>query len=87
MSRGDAPAVLSFATLAQQRYTVRHSCTCQLKHDGQGSERFNRRFPPPPQQRGFDYLIVGAGFAGSVLAERLARELGQRVLIVEKRGT
>jgi UDP-galactopyranose mutase len=38
-----------------------------------------------PGQRGFDYLIVGAGFAGSVLAERLAREHGQRVLIVEKR--
>jgi UDP-galactopyranose mutase len=37
-----------------------------------------------PGQRGFDYLIVGAGFAGSVLAERLANE-GQRVLIVEKR--
>jgi UDP-galactopyranose mutase len=34
---------------------------------------------------GFDYLIVGAGFAGSVLAERLARELDRRVLLVEKR--
>ena len=33
----------------------------------------------------FDYLIVGAGFAGSVLAERLARGLGRRVLVVEKR--
>ncbi|MEO7336860.1 MAG: NAD(P)-binding protein, partial [Caldimonas sp.] len=38
-----------------------------------------------PGQSGFDYLIVGAGFAGSVLADRLARELGQRVLIVDKR--
>ena len=37
-----------------------------------------------PGQRGFDYLIVGAGFAGSVLAERLAGQ-GQRVVIVEKR--
>lgn len=36
-------------------------------------------------QRGFDYLIVGAGFAGSVLAERLASQLGLRVLIVDKR--
>ncbi|HMC15279.1 MAG TPA: UDP-galactopyranose mutase [Albitalea sp.] len=35
---------------------------------------------------GFDYLIVGAGFAGSVLAERLARGLGRRVLVVEKRA-
>ncbi len=38
-----------------------------------------------PGARGFDYLIVGAGFAGSVLADRLARELGQRVLVVDKR--
>ena len=33
----------------------------------------------------FDFLIVGAGFAGSVLAERLASKLDARVLIVEKR--
>jgi UDP-galactopyranose mutase len=33
----------------------------------------------------FDYLIVGAGFAGSVLAERLASQLGKRVLVVDKR--
>ncbi|MGM9489216.1 UDP-galactopyranose mutase [Ideonella sp. YS5] len=38
-----------------------------------------------PTSLGFDYLIVGAGFAGSVLAERLAGELGQRVLLVDKR--
>ncbi|HEV7705305.1 MAG TPA: UDP-galactopyranose mutase [Gemmatimonadaceae bacterium] len=34
----------------------------------------------------FDYCIVGAGFAGSVLAERLARGGGKRVLVVEKRS-
>ncbi len=34
----------------------------------------------------FDYLIVGAGFAGSVLAERLARGLNKRVLVVDKRA-
>jgi UDP-galactopyranose mutase len=33
----------------------------------------------------FDYLIVGAGFAGSVLAERIATQLGKTCLIVEKR--
>jgi UDP-galactopyranose mutase len=33
----------------------------------------------------FDYLIVGAGFAGSVLAERLATKLGRRVLLCDKR--
>src|SRR6187551_584301 len=34
----------------------------------------------------FDYLIVGAGFAGAVLAERLAAQLGKKVLIVDKRN-
>lgn len=33
----------------------------------------------------FDYLIVGAGFAGSVLAERLAEGSNKRVLICDKR--
>ncbi|WP_420129865.1 UDP-galactopyranose mutase [Longimicrobium sp.] len=33
----------------------------------------------------FDYLIVGAGFAGSVLAERLAADAGKKVLVVDKR--
>ena len=35
---------------------------------------------------GFDYLIVGAGFAGSVLAERIANVLHKRVLVVDKRS-
>lgn len=34
----------------------------------------------------FDYLIVGAGYAGSVLAERLARVLNKRVLLVDRRN-
>jgi UDP-galactopyranose mutase len=34
----------------------------------------------------FDFLIVGAGFAGSVLAERLARGAGMRVLICDMRS-
>jgi UDP-galactopyranose mutase len=34
----------------------------------------------------FDYLVVGAGFAGSVLAERLARGSGKKVLICDKRA-
>ena len=34
----------------------------------------------------FDYLVVGAGYAGSVLAERLARVAGKKVLIIDKRS-
>jgi len=34
----------------------------------------------------FDFLIVGAGFAGSVLAERLATQANKKVLIIDKRN-
>jgi UDP-galactopyranose mutase len=33
----------------------------------------------------YDCLIVGAGFAGSVLAERLASQTGARVLLIDRR--
>ena len=33
----------------------------------------------------YDYLVVGAGFAGSVLAERLASQHDARVLVIDKR--
>jgi UDP-galactopyranose mutase len=33
----------------------------------------------------FDYLVVGAGFAGAVVAERMARKFNKTVLIVDKR--
>lgn len=33
-----------------------------------------------------DYLVVGSGFSGSVLAERIARELKKDVIIIEKRN-
>ena len=34
----------------------------------------------------FDWLVVGAGFAGSVLAERLASQRGDTVLVVDRRA-
>lgn len=33
-----------------------------------------------------DYLVVGSGFSGSVLAERIASELKKDVIIIEKRN-
>lgn len=33
----------------------------------------------------YDFLVVGAGFAGSVLAERLASKAGARVLLIDRR--
>jgi len=40
---------------------------------------------PSRSARRFDYLIVGAGFAGAVLAERLASQLDKTVLVVDRR--
>ncbi len=39
----------------------------------------------PRRAEHFDYIVVGAGFAGAVLAERLAHVMGKRVLIIDKR--
>jgi UDP-galactopyranose mutase len=52
--------------------------------------RKNAPLPAPAIRRGtagapYDYLIVGAGFAGSVLAERLASDAGMRVLVCDRR--
>jgi UDP-galactopyranose mutase len=41
--------------------------------------------PSLTRRAGFDCLIVGAGFAGSVLAERLAAASGKRVLLIDRR--
>ncbi len=35
---------------------------------------------------GHDWLVVGAGFTGATLAERLATQLDQRVLVVDRRS-
>jgi UDP-galactopyranose mutase len=34
----------------------------------------------------YDYIIVGAGFAGCVLAERLASQLNKKILIIDRRA-
>ena len=34
----------------------------------------------------FDWCIVGAGFAGSVLAERIASERGEKVIVIDRRN-
>lgn len=41
---------------------------------------------PSGRRSAYDVVIVGAGFAGSVLAERLAADGGQRVLLCDRRN-
>jgi UDP-galactopyranose mutase len=45
----------------------------------------NALIAAPRSGKAYDYLIVGAGFAGSVLAERLASQHGARVLLIDRR--
>jgi UDP-galactopyranose mutase len=40
---------------------------------------------PSNRKKPYDALVVGAGFAGSVLAERMASQSGKRVLVVDRR--
>jgi len=40
---------------------------------------------PAQAPASYDVMVVGAGFAGSVMAERLATQLGKRVLVVDRR--
>ncbi len=40
---------------------------------------------PAGRRSHYDYLIVGAGFAGSVIAERLAEGSNKRVLMIDRR--
>ena len=45
----------------------------------------NAPFGAPKGQKPYDYLVVGAGFAGSVIAERLASQHRARVLVIDRR--
>ena len=41
---------------------------------------------PAPAKKHYDWVVVGAGFAGAVMAERLAAGTGYNVLVVDRRS-
>jgi len=75
--RGLSPARAETSAPATQRGEAR-AVSHRVAFGTTGSPFLTRR-------GGFDYLIVGGGFAGSVLAERLAAGSGQRVLLIDRR--
>jgi len=93
---GFAQACASCAAESQERRLERiapilhrqHWDTIACAMQEQVVSRLTERALPMEHRarHGFDYLVVGAGFAGSVLAERLASQSGKRVLVVEKRN-
>lgn len=44
-----------------------------------------RKAAVKPRRARYDVLVVGAGFAGAVMAERLAKDAGLKVLVVDRR--
>ena len=61
-------------------------CSCARREPGP-MRRYQRR---DPSQRSsspmsYDVVVVGAGFAGSVMAERFASQMHKRVLVIDRR--
>ena len=57
----------------------------RLPADYEGMASLEFRPARPRDHRGPDVLVVGAGFAGSVSARKLAEERGLRVLVIDRR--
>jgi len=64
-----------------------HAVTAAMRTliDGAIESRVAKPKTMPARPR-YDALVVGAGFAGAVMAERLARDAGQSVLVVDRRA-
>nr|WP_275791195.1 UDP-galactopyranose mutase [Rhizobium gei] len=70
-------------TFVSMRALVEEATTQRLV--SRQSAKRDRPKARKPSSNSYDYIIVGAGFAGSVLAERLASDGRKRVLICDRR--
>ena len=66
------------------RAAVRHSQETQAAATG-ATAAPSPAVMPAGRKSHYDALVVGAGFAGSVIAERLAAGSGKRVLLIDRR--
>jgi len=83
----DAMARLVDAAVARRRFAETGKDRAALA-PGLGAMGSDARIASPALNRGAriaDVLVVGAGFAGSVMAEQLASQAGRRVLVVDRR--
>lgn len=76
---------LSWDKTAEQMLSFVADCVTKKERSGTGHRSSVTR-PALRVRQPYNYLIVGAGFAGSVLAERLATQLNKRVLVIDRRS-
>jgi UDP-galactopyranose mutase len=79
LGRSSWDATFSAMSLLVDRAVVRESAPLAAP------DKFGPRSPLRVKPETYDYLIVGAGFAGSVLAERLAEDGNKKVLVCDRR--
>lgn len=73
------------AKLANLSWDTTYARMAGLVREAMAVPRTGPRLVTTAGKKKYDYLIVGAGFAGSVLAERLASQHDAHVLVVDKR--
>ena len=73
------------AKLANLSWDTTYARMAGLLREAIAVPRAGPRLVTNAGRKKYDYLVVGAGFAGSVLAERLASQHGAHVLVIDKR--
>ena len=73
------------AKLANLSWDTTHARMAGLMREAIAVAQAAPRLVASAGRKKYDYLVVGAGFAGSVLAERLASQHGAHVLVIDKR--
>ena len=91
LSRGSdwlAPVDVALAALSWDKTFNRMRALIDMAIAGKGDHPPRAEAPAIGRLKAakhYDVVIVGAGFAGSVMAERLAADAGKRVLVIDRR--
>lgn len=71
--------------LANLSWDITHARMAGLVHEAISVPGAGPNIVQSAAKKSYDYLVVGAGFAGSVIAERLASQHDAHVLVVDRR--